>query len=310
MKYREEHGRRYHGYKDGAYLLPNDEAEQDRLDLHHQIFTMVYDGQLYEAPINNPGRVLDVGTGTGIWAIDFADMHPESHILGSDLSPIQPQWLPPNLEFIVDDAEDEWIGQKYDYIHIRMLAGAIKDWPNLLARAFAHLNPGGYIECTEFEVWVRDFEKPANSRTTSADDASPPKLDEATKDEENPTFYIEKWQSGLSEAANKIGQTFDVAVNLKKWIIEAGFENVVEKVVKVPNTPWAKGKMKKIGLYQQQNMLDASSSYGQAHFTRVLGWSVEEYNILSAKVRKELKDGSLRLYSDLYKVYGQKPLEK
>lgn len=34
---------------------------------------MVFDGRLYEAPIKNPGRVLDVGTGTGIWAIDFAE---------------------------------------------------------------------------------------------------------------------------------------------------------------------------------------------------------------------------------------------
>jgi len=34
---------------------------------------MLFRGALYRAPINEPGRVLDIGTGTGIWAIDFAE---------------------------------------------------------------------------------------------------------------------------------------------------------------------------------------------------------------------------------------------
>jgi len=60
----------------------------------------------------------------------------------------------PNVEFLIEDAEDEWIGSKYDYIHIRMLSGALKDWPAFLEKAYNHLNPGGWIELTEFEVWV------------------------------------------------------------------------------------------------------------------------------------------------------------
>ena len=52
--------------------MPNDEGEQDRLDLYHHMFLMVQGGKLYTAPLNKPHRVLDVGTGTGNWAIDFA----------------------------------------------------------------------------------------------------------------------------------------------------------------------------------------------------------------------------------------------
>ncbi len=29
------------------------------------------DGKLHLAPLNHPQRVLDLATGTGIWAIDF-----------------------------------------------------------------------------------------------------------------------------------------------------------------------------------------------------------------------------------------------
>ena len=53
--------------------MPNDEQEQDRLDLFHHIFGLFLDGKLYEAPLDKPQRVLDLGTGTGIWAVEFAE---------------------------------------------------------------------------------------------------------------------------------------------------------------------------------------------------------------------------------------------
>jgi ubiquinone/menaquinone biosynthesis C-methylase UbiE len=34
---------------------------------------MLLEGELNRAPVKNPARVLDIGTGTGIWAIDFAE---------------------------------------------------------------------------------------------------------------------------------------------------------------------------------------------------------------------------------------------
>ena len=184
----------------------------------------------------------------------------------------------PNVEFLVDDAEDLWVGQSYDYIHIRMLSGAIKDWPALLAKAFNHMNPGGWIEITEFEVWVHSY----NNNLHRAPD-------------------IQTWQEGLREAAAMIGRRFDVAVNLEDWVRGANFTDITLDKVIVPTGPWPKNKeMKTLGAYQLLNMLDAASCYGQAHFTRVLGWSVDEYEVLSAKVREQLKDRTLQLYSDLY----------
>ncbi len=90
MKHREENGRTYHAYKEGIYAFPNDDPEADRLDLQHHLFSLTFDGKLFTAPIPKEKRfshVIDVGTGTGIWAIDFADEHPEAKVLGVDLSP-------------------------------------------------------------------------------------------------------------------------------------------------------------------------------------------------------------------------------
>lgn len=59
----------------------------------HHLCLLLLGGRLTLAPIDKPKRVLDVGTGTGIWAIAMADHLPEdSEIIGTDLSPIQPTW--------------------------------------------------------------------------------------------------------------------------------------------------------------------------------------------------------------------------
>jgi 2-polyprenyl-3-methyl-5-hydroxy-6-metoxy-1,4-benzoquinol methylase len=103
----EEHGRTYHKYKEGKYVLPNDGEEQNRLDKQHHLFVKLADERLHLAPIKTPHTVLDVGTGTGIWAIEFANQYPFASVTGSDLSPIQPEYVPPNCQFEIDDAEDE-----------------------------------------------------------------------------------------------------------------------------------------------------------------------------------------------------------
>ncbi len=53
---------------------------------------MLMGGNLYLAPIVDPKTVLDIGTGTGIWAIEMADQYPDATVIGTDLSPVQPMW--------------------------------------------------------------------------------------------------------------------------------------------------------------------------------------------------------------------------
>lgn len=65
-----ENGRRYHKYREGSYNFPNDDAEQDREDMKHAMMVNLCQ-TLHFAPIgDNPQNVLDMGTGTGIWAIE------------------------------------------------------------------------------------------------------------------------------------------------------------------------------------------------------------------------------------------------
>jgi hypothetical protein len=140
FNYLYENGRRYHCYKAGRYMFPNDESEAERLDLQHVLFRKTFGDKLCLSPVNKTKqihRVLDVGTGSGIWAIEFADENPQAQVLGIDLSPIQPTWVPPNLTFEVDDLEAPWIFQdKFDFIYSRMMTGAFRDWPQFFANSF------------------------------------------------------------------------------------------------------------------------------------------------------------------------------
>ncbi|KAK1532304.1 methyltransferase domain-containing protein [Colletotrichum costaricense] len=128
LESRVENGRTYHKYKDGKYWAPNDEREKERLDLVHNLYLLTFDNNLGTAPPNQLDsgvrRVLDVGTGTGIWAIEFGEDHPEADVLGIDLSASQPEFVPPNVLFEIDDIEEPWTFTKpFDYIHSRMMKG-------------------------------------------------------------------------------------------------------------------------------------------------------------------------------------------
>jgi methylase of polypeptide subunit release factors len=58
-------------------------------DLQHALFLRTFDDNLGFAPPNDPDakvkHVLDVGTGTGIWAMDYADEHPAAEVCLVDL---------------------------------------------------------------------------------------------------------------------------------------------------------------------------------------------------------------------------------
>jgi hypothetical protein len=68
-----ELGRRWHRYRAGAYPFPNDAAEQEREQVKHLATVTLCADQLHLCPLRpDPQNILDVGTGTGIWAIESA----------------------------------------------------------------------------------------------------------------------------------------------------------------------------------------------------------------------------------------------
>jgi hypothetical protein len=75
-------------------------------------------------------------------------MYPTAKVIGTDLSPIQPTWVPPNVEFRIDDIDKPWMygDDTFDLVHDRLGSGvAIKNWPAYLAEAYRTTKPGGWV---------------------------------------------------------------------------------------------------------------------------------------------------------------------
>ena len=137
-------------------------------------------------------------------------------MIGRDLSPIQPRWVPPNLRFVIDDAESERAyGSPFEFIHLRTLGGSIKDVPKLLGQVYDNLKPGGWIEWQEYKTTIR-----------TNDDSFP----------ENCAML--EWIKLLNVAAAKFGKPMDIAPTLKSSMERAGLVNVVDRIYKVRLLLW------------------------------------------------------------------------
>ena len=112
----------------------------------NEMFFLINDRELHRAPIGEGAqRILDIGAGTGSWSIAMGDRYPQAEIIGIDLSASAPIWVPPNTRFEIADIEDEWtFSAPFDFIYCRYMAGAIKNWPQLIQRSFKY---APRIEC-------------------------------------------------------------------------------------------------------------------------------------------------------------------
>ncbi|OJJ44136.1 hypothetical protein ASPZODRAFT_135615 [Penicilliopsis zonata CBS 506.65] len=283
-----KHGRRYHSYQSGAYLFPNDEQEQDRLDMTHHIYYRAMNDRLYLAPIKLDGkRVLDIGTGTGIWAMQMGDEHPEAEmIIGIDLSPIQPTWMPPNVKFIIDNVEEDWVEpQPYDYIHSRYMAKSIGDWPRLIRQAYDNLKPGGWVEFQEFENWFYSEDGTLK-----------------------PDHYALVLIKHLNEACRKIGKPLDNTLNLEGQVKDQGFINVKAEKFPVPMGGWPKDKrLKEVGRFAAINWIEGVDGFTAAPFSEVLGWSRPEIEVLNAGVRRDCARLDVHAMAYIHVIIAQKP---
>ncbi|KAK4222787.1 S-adenosyl-L-methionine-dependent methyltransferase [Podospora fimiseda] len=292
LEYRKIHGRTYHNFEtEGEYWAPNDDAQNEQLDINHHLLTIALDNKLHLAPLDKPRKALDIGTGTGIWAIDFADEFPNCEVTGIDLSPIQPTWVPPNCKFELDDASKSlsFPDNTFDYVHIRYMVGCFKDWDAVYREAYRVLKPGGWIEHMDCTAGVY------------SDDGSLPK-----------DTVFKTWKELFKQAGEKMGQSFEIVEDDKfvDLIKNAGFKNVENKIIKAPVGSWpAEKKWKDVGQFNQLMLEMGIEGFGLFALTHVLGWEYNEVQVFLAKVRAALRNKAWHSYCIWGAAWGQKPLD-
>ena len=160
------------------------------MELQYHALRLAFGDKLFFAPLDdNPSHILDIGTGTGIWAIDVAKYLPNTQVVGTDLSPIQSKLVPPSVRFVVEDADQPWTFpvNHFDLVHARIMNAFLQDWDHYMEQSFRHLKPGGWVECHELSVGVQS--------------------DDGTLPEES---YVRKWCQNEEKAWNKIGLTVNI----------------------------------------------------------------------------------------------------
>ncbi|OTA99031.1 hypothetical protein M426DRAFT_325493 [Hypoxylon sp. CI-4A] len=292
LEYRTIKGRTYHSDKhESKYFTPNDEQQMESQDITHHYLTVLLDDKLFLAPIRGDiEKVLDIGTGTGIWAIDMGDQFPNAEITGTDLSPTQPLWVPPNVKFEIDDCTKTWTWphDTFDFIHLRYLFGAIQDWNGLFRQAYDCVKPGGWVQSCECDVIMR------------ADDGS------IKHDGVVTTFWNPLWR----EMTKKLGMCFQVIEErLQNTAFEeAGFVDITEVNYKLPIGGWpADRKLAEVGDLALLTLNNDLEGYTLIPWNIVHGENTPGYQETLAYLRRELRSKSMHAYMKIRYVYGRKP---
>ncbi|KAI9814556.1 MAG: hypothetical protein M1827_003111 [Pycnora praestabilis] len=270
------------------YGLPMDERELDRIDMKHTEYLMLLEEKLFLAPIDpNPQIIYDMGTGSGIWAIDVAEKYPSAEVIGTDLAPTQPRWVPPNCRFEIDDVEEPWTFRKnyFDFIHSRDFIFSIRDWPKLVGQCYQHVKPGGWVElaCIHPQPLTDDNSTPADSG-------------------------VVEFSNRVIEASAIVGVSLHEPTKFRQYMDEAGFVEIVERRFKIPVSPWPKDRrMKLIGAFETQSLLEGASAFSLRVFAKAFGWNQAETEISLVQLRKDVKNLKHHTYYEFIVVYGRKP---
>ncbi|CAF3460849.1 unnamed protein product [Fusarium graminearum] len=289
LEYRKFQGRTYHSEKyNSEYFAPNDERQRDSIDISHHSLTLLLDGKLFLAPLKEgPKAMLDIGTGTGIWAIDFADEYPEAEVIGTDLSPIQPSWVLPNVKFELEDATNTWSwpDNDFDFIHIRYLIGAIADWGALFQEAFRCCKSGSYFESVEVNPLFK------------SDDGSI-----------NNIAPIQTWNKICRESEKAFGRSLCEVENDTQLLGEAGFVDLQVTDFKVPVGGWAKDtNLQRIGQFHRAGIENDLQGYTLMTWQKVFGSPGEEYQLFLKQMRQALRDKNVHGYMRVRFITARKP---
>ncbi|KAM7219546.1 sam dependent methyltransferase [Rhypophila decipiens] len=277
----------------GSYTLPSHlDGDGRRLNQQHEVFQLRFSSNLITTkslPADFSGTVLDIGTGTGIWAAEFAAKYPASSVLGIDLFAPSITPVPANCRFQVlniEDIDDD--GKRlphgtFDIIHTRMVFCVLRHGRKVLQMCFHALKPGGFVEFQEKQDPYRSDDPSAEAQDT-------------------PVLRHGRLRT---KAAMNCGLDRAVANKVPGWMREMGFSGVQVNEWKIPIGEWMDGRDMKVAGEKFKECLEwGTLGICKSVFIEGLGWS--EHQVLH-NVKDTVEDlGNGRVYMLVLVISGTK----
>ncbi|KAK3115681.1 hypothetical protein LTR53_004744 [Teratosphaeriaceae sp. CCFEE 6253] len=243
-------------------------------------------------------RVLDVGFGTGIWAMDMKRLYPHAEVIAIDISDGPPavdvNGMPMDYDGVdfrsgVDFTRNDGWGfdsGSFDFIYCSMLCGSVPDW-----QAFAHnvtrlLKPmTGQAEFLELDYTPRsDIEEPAAGSE------------------------VQRWWHAMRIASHSFGKPLAYPDHLDAMLHYAGCNVISHKIVEIRTaedlrcrdagdpqneiTRWYR-------LWMFDPPLKTVKGMSLMLLTRQLGWTAQDVATLALNVNNVLNSNRSPYYHNL-----------
>ncbi|KAF7362283.1 Methyltransferase str3 [Mycena venus] len=130
-----------------AYALVSDEAEWERLDAQHNGIAKYLDHKLAPVDLGKPRKILEIGSGSGAWAIQAAKAYPDAEVLAVDMNSLPARPLPSNIRFQQLNILEPFPfpAGSFDIIHIRFVLCHLPHGHAVLPRIIELVAPGGWL---------------------------------------------------------------------------------------------------------------------------------------------------------------------
>jgi ubiquinone/menaquinone biosynthesis C-methylase UbiE len=265
------------------YVLPRDLEELNRLDFQHYMLRFALQG-LYAVPLTNPTSILDVGTGTGRWALDMAQLFPRANVIGLDVNPPPADdraaagmdERPPNYAFAPGNALEglPFADSSFDYVHMRLLFTAIPSdrWPQVIRELARVTRPSGWVESVEM---------------SNIFDGGP---------------NVDQFVQWVNQMSARRGVSFTDTLRVPEYMRMAGLTNIAASTVRIP-TGMHGGRL---GNMMAADFLGAVRGYGGLLVSSGLTTQAE-YDKAFAAARRDLDSRRNRCFSPFHIAIGQRP---
>ncbi len=273
-------GRRF--FSNVPYALPKDSSEIQRLDFQHFLAKYALQAN-FLAPIDQPATILDVGCGTGRWAMEMAQQFPKAKVVGTDLVPtdtftagyglVKP---PDNYRFVQGNVLERlpFADGSFDFVHQRLLIAALpkERWPVVIRELVRVTKVGGWVELAEVGV-VQD-------------------------DPLNPLAQV--WNTWIAFCRTK-GIDITIGGTIGAMLKEAGLHNVEQHEIVFPIGKWGG----RVGIMSGEDCL----ALGKALGVGVVAAGIttrEQYDLLLVQTEAQFKQPTGKSVLPFYIAFGQK----